>query len=230
MLLGDIQYPKGALSDFRSSFEQSWGGLKKFLRPVPGNHEYATPKAAGYYNFFGARAGDPKAGYYSFNASGWHFVALNSNCGSVSCAAGSDQVKWLHADLAKNHRKCVAAFWHEPLFSSGQHGNSPVVRPFWSELRRAGAEIVLNGHDHDYERFAPQDENGRLDRKRGVREFVVGTGGRSHYAIDTRQPNSQFATANEFGVLALDLTRRGMKWRFVTTRGETLDRGSTRCH
>ena len=179
LALGDNQYPVGQLDYYQTAYESSYGRVKASTRPVPGNHEYDTPGATGYYEYFGAAAGDPTKGYYSFDVgTSWHLVALNSNCGVVSCAAGSAQEQWLRADLAANSRECVIAYRHQPRFSSGEvHGDEPAYSPFWDALQQYSAEIVLNGHDHDYERFAPQLPDGTAAAD-GIREFVVGTGGR----------------------------------------------------
>lgn len=230
LLLGDIQYPTGSLAEFQNSFGKSWGGLRRQWRPAIGNHEYITPEASGYFDFFGKRAGG-SGGYYSYDVASWHVIALNSTCTQVSCALGSPQGKWLANDLAAHKsNECVAAYWHAPLFSSGsEHGNDPSVKPFWVQLLKAHADVIMNGHDHDYERFAPQDENANADPA-GIREFVVGTGGRSHYEIGTRQPNSQAAIADKFGALSMQLGKTGYTWKFVATNGATLDRGKARCH
>jgi hypothetical protein len=230
LLLGDLQYDSGAFDDFRTSFGKSWGGLRRQWRPTVGNHEYITPGAAGYFKFFNKRAGNA-IGNYSFDLAGWHFISLNSNCGVVSCVADSRQGRWLKRDLAQHSRtKCIAAFWHAPMFSSGgEHGNYPAVGPLWHQLQKARAELVLSGHDHDYERFAPQNQDARPSA-RGIRQFVVGTGGRSHYEFGAIQPNSQVRIADRFGALELKLTRSTYRWKFVATSGQTLDRGAARCH
>ncbi|MGH2907231.1 MAG: metallophosphoesterase family protein, partial [Solirubrobacterales bacterium] len=230
LLLGDVQYNFGEYAEFQNSFGRSWSALRGLWRPVIGNHEYYTPGAEGYFKFFGRRAGNGRGAYYSFNVSGWHVVALNANCEYVGCGQNSLQGRWLKGDLADNPRKCTIGYWHQPLFSSGEHGSNPPVRPLWSMLQSAGADLVLNGHDHNYERFAPQDANGTLDTRRGMREFVVGTGGRSQRALKDLKPNSQFSIVDRFGVLALDLGKSGYKWRFVGENGRILDRGTGRCH
>jgi hypothetical protein len=230
LLLGDVQYDFGRLHDFRTSFGKSWGGLRKYWHPVPGNHEYFTPHASGYFDFFGKQAGNPSGGYYSYDVSGWHVVALNSNCDVLSCSPDSPQGVWLKNDLAQNQSKCVAAYWHHPLYSSGEHGNNAFVKPFWQALLAAHADLVLNGHDHDYERFAPQNADGAADPANGIREFVVGTGGRSHYGIAARKPNSEFAQSGAFGALALKLSKGGYKWNFTDVAGKSLDHGSAGCN
>ena len=230
--LGDIQYEIGTLRDFRRSYDLSWGRLRDISRPVPGNHEYGTPQAAGYYAYFGARAGAPARGYYSYDLGAWHLIALNSNCGAIGgCGRGSPQERWLRADLAAHKTSCTLAYWHHPRFSSGLHGNSDVYTAFWKTLYDAGADVVLVSHDHDYERFAPQDALGRADPARGIREFVVGTGGRSRYPFRTPRPNSEVRNSVAFGILALTLRANSYDWRFVPEAGQSFtDTGSAACH
>jgi alkaline phosphatase len=230
LLLGDIQYDNGALADYRASFAKAWAGMRKQWRPAPGNHEYNTPGAAGYYSFFGGRAGRGERGNYSFDVGAWHLIALNSNCAIVGCGDNSAQVRWLRADLKRHKNRCVGAYWHHPRYSSGTHGDDPEVAPLWRELRKAGAEFVLSGHDHSYQRFAPQDENHRLAPRTGIRQFVAGTGGEDHTAIARHSANSEKAIADQFGVIVMDLRAKSYDWRFVNEAGKSLDRGSDRCH
>ena len=230
--LGDEQYQAATLDAFRTSYAKTWGKFLAITRPAPGNHEYVTPHAAGYFGYFGSRAGDPTKGYYSFDRSGWHFVALNANCGEVGgCAAGSPEETWLKADLANHASGCILAYWHQPRFSSGPHHSDPTYAAFWQDLHAAHADIVLNGHDHDYERFGPQDPNGDADAARGIREFVVGTGGRSHYQFTKMEPNSEAHNGSTFGILVLHLRDRSYDWTFKPEPGKTFtDHGSARCH
>ena len=229
--IGDDQYDTGALDAFRAAYAPTWGRFDAIVRPVPGNHEYAGGRGAGYYAYFGARAGSPARGYYSYDLGRWHLIALNSNCSIVSCATGSAQVRWLRADLAAHRTRCTLAYWHHPRFSSGLHGDEQPVAPLWRAFYAGGADVVLNGHDHDYERFGPQTPAGRADARRGIREFVVGTGGRSHYPILVPRANSQRRNAATFGVLALTLHRDGYSWRFVPEAGGRFtDSGTGRCH
>jgi acid phosphatase type 7 len=229
--IGDDQYETGALDAFRRAYAPTWGRFDAIVRPVPGNHEYANDNGTGYYAYFGARAGSPARGYYSYDLGRWHLIALNSNCSIVSCAAGSAQARWLRADMAAHRTRCTLAYWHHPRFSSGPHGNAQRVGPLWSALYAAGADVVLNGHDHDYERFGPQTPGGRADARRGIREFVAGTGGRSHYLTLIPRANSQRRNSSTFGVLALTLHRDGYSWRFVPEAGSRFtDSGTGRCH
>jgi acid phosphatase type 7 len=230
--LGDIQYEDGALDKFTASYAPSWGRLKSITHPVPGNHEYLTANAAGYYSYFGAAAGDPTKGYYSYDVGAWHVVALNSNCSPVGgCGSGSPQLTWLKADLAAHPTKCTVAYWHHPLFSSGEHGNNPSTAPLWDALAASGAELVLSGHDHDYERFAPQTSAAVADPAKGIRQFVVGTGGKNHYALTTLKPNTEVQNVDTYGVLKLTLHPTSYDWVFMPEQGKTFtDSGTQQCH
>jgi hypothetical protein len=232
LALGDLQYEKPTLDDFRRSYALSWGKFKAITYPVPGNHEYGSRAASGYYQYWGSRAGDPRKGYYSFDLGAWHLIALNANCGAVGgCGRYSPQGQWLRKDLASHPAGCTLAFWHQPRFSSGLHGNDDVYAEFWRLLYAGAADIVLVAHDHNYERFAPQNPDGRADPKRGMREFVVGTGGRSQYPVGFARDNSEVRHSGTFGVLALTLHARSYEWRFVPISGGTFkDSGSARCH
>jgi len=228
LALGDNQYPSGALAAFKAYYDPTWGRVRAKTYPAPGNHEYQTSGAAGYFSYFGDRAGPSGRGYYSFNVGSWHLISLNSE---ISTAAGSAQQAWLKSDLAANSRRCTLAYWHKPLFSSGPHGNNPSVKPLWDTLYAAGTDVVLAGHDHDYERFAPQTSSGSADATRGIREFVVGTGGREHYRISSTKPNSQVHNTDTFGVLRLTLHTGSYDWRFVPEAAKTFtDSGTGSCH
>jgi hypothetical protein len=232
LALGDLAYSSGTADQFQNCYDPVWGSFKDRTFPVPGNHEYNTSGAAGYYAYFGAAAGDPAKGYYSYDLGSWHIVALNSNCEAIGgCDAGSPQEQWLRADLAVHPAACTLAYMHYPLYSSGLHGDNPVVRPLWQALHDNHAEIVLAGHDHDYERFAPQDADGNLDQNGGIREFVVGTGGRSHYDMGAPEPNSEIRDNQTYGVLELTLRPDGYDWTFLPADGGSFtDSGSGACH
>jgi hypothetical protein len=226
--LGDHQYPSGALADFNAYYDPTWGQVKAKTYPAPGNHEYQTSGAAGYFAYFGDRAGPAGRGYYSFDVGSWHVISLNSE---VSAAAGAAQETWLKGDLAASSQRCTLAYWHKPLFSSGPHGNNSSVKPLWEALYAAGAEVVLAGHDHDYERFAPQTPSGSADATGGIREFVVGTGGKEHYSISSTIPNSQVHNTDTYGVLRLTLHPEGYDWKFLPEAGRTFtDAGTDSCH
>jgi hypothetical protein len=231
LTLGDNQYEEGSYGKYRISYAASWGRVKRITRPAPGNHEYGTKNAAGYFQYFGKAAGPPGRGYYSFGVATWHLVSLNSNCSEIGgCQEGSPQERWLRRDLAAHRSKCTLAYWHHPRFSSGPHGSDEAVSGLWHALYDYGADIVLVGHDHDYERFAPQNVAGALDRVQGIREFVVGTGGKSHYRFDSVEPHSQVRDSTTYGILTLTLKPKSCDWRFVPAVGSYTDRGSARCH
>lgn len=232
-LLGDNQYESGTLSEYQGSFALSWGALTPTIYPAPGNHEYYTSNASGYYSYFGTRAGDPTKGYYSYDLGNWHLIALNTNdeCTVVACDASSAQVSWLNSDLAAHTNSCTLAYWHHPRFSSGSHGNDTNVSALWTALYSGGTDVVLNGHDHNYERFAPQNPSGVSDATTGIREFIVGTGGKSHYATGAAQPNSEARNSDTFGVLKLALHASSYDWEFVPVSGGTFtDSGTSTCH
>jgi hypothetical protein len=248
LTLGDDQYEQGTLSDFINYFNPTWGRFKSIMRSVPGNHEYNDPAggAAGYFDYFdgvGNATGPEGArslGYYSFDIGSWHIIAVNSNCSSSTggwkpggCAAGSTQEEWVRSDLAAHRTACTLAFWHHPLYSSSSQpdGASPFMSAIWADLANAHADIVLNGHAHNYERFALQNATGALDAQGGLREFVVGTGGRNLYPFATVQPNSQVRNSSTFGVLRLTLHPQSYDWQFQPTPGGTFtDAGSQQCH
>jgi acid phosphatase type 7 len=235
MALGDNAYPHGSAENYRKCYEPTWGHFKNNTHPVPGNHEYMTKGAEGYFDYFGDAAGNPAEGYYSYDLGAWHVVALNSNqcMGVRGCHVLSPQVRWLKADLAAtDDRTCTLALMHHPRFSSGvEHGSTPEVGPLWSILYGAGVDVVLSAHEHNYERFAPQDPEGRADPGRGIREFVVGTGGKSHYEIESTLSNSEASNDETYGVLELTLRSRGYEWRFVPVEGKTFtDTGHDQCH
>jgi hypothetical protein len=230
--IGDLAYPDGSDDNFKC-YDKTWGRHRARTRPAPGNHEYHTPDAAGYFKYFGSAAGDPRKGYYSFTLGSWHVIALNSECNAIGgCQKGSPEEQWLSDDLRKNSSSCVLAFWHVPLFSSGdEHGNAPAMKPFWDDLYAAGADVVLNGHDHDYERFAPQNPDGAADPARGIREFVVGTGGKNQRGFRTPSAASEVRSNSTFGVLKMTLHAHGYDWKFVPVAGgQFSDSGSGKCH
>jgi Big-like domain-containing protein/calcineurin-like phosphoesterase family protein len=232
--LGDNAYDNGTSTEYTNCYGPSWGRHKARTRPSPGNHEYNTTNATGYYGYFGSAAGDPTKGYYSYDLGNWHIVVLNSNlsCAVIACAAGSPQEQWLRADLAANSKPCTLAYWHHPRFNSGaDHGNDVDVAPFWDALYDFNADVILNGHEHVYERFAPQTPGAVADPVRGIRQFTVGTGGRSHYTFGTIQPNSEVRDALTYGVLKLTLHANSYDWQFVPVAGATFtDSGTGTCH
>ena len=231
--VGDNAYPSGTASEFKNCYGPSWGRHKSRTRPALGNHEYETAGASGYFGYFGAAAGDPDRGYYSYDRGEWHVVALNSNCKEVGgCGADSPQGRWLRNDLANHPAKCTLAYFHHPLFSSGgDHGNQPQVRPLWKALYAANADVIVGAHDHSYERFAPQGPDGARNKERGIRQFVVGTGGGTQRGFGKIRPNSQARNASTPGVLKLTLEPGSYAWKFVPVAGKTFtDSGTKGCH
>ena len=224
---GDIAYPNGSAQNLAQCYDPAWGRHKSRTYPVPGNHDYEQPGAAAYFAYFGSRAGPPGLGYYSFTLGAWHVIALNSE---IATDAASPQVAWLKSDLADNHPACTAVIWHKPLYSSGPNGDNLFMRDIWRVLYDANVDVIINGHDHDYERFAPQDPDGRRDSARGIREFVVGTGGAQLYGFATPHSNSE-AWFSVWGVLRLTLRANDYDWQFVPIAGQSAsDFGTGLCH
>jgi hypothetical protein len=232
MAVGDLAYPDGSKENFRC-YDKTWGRVRTRTRPAAGNHEFHAAGATPYFDYFGASAGDPKYGYYSYELGSWHIVVLNSECQDVGgCDAASRQVQWLRTDLGAHPAACTLAYWHKPLFSSGSaHGNDPEMKPLWQALFDANADVVINGHDHNYERFAPQNPEGGSDAARGIREFVVGTGGKNHRPIVLAKPNSESRNTDAYGVLKLTLRAGAYDWQFIAEPGKQfVDSGSAKCH
>jgi acid phosphatase type 7 len=230
---GDNVYGSGGPGEYANCYDPTWGRHKDRTRPSAGNHDYYTDGASGYFGYFDEAAGDPKEGYYSYDLGTWHIVVLNSNCDEIGgCDAGSPQEQWLRADLAAHPATCTLAYWHHPLFSSGaKHGSDDDVLPLWEALYDAGAEVVLVGHEHQYERFAPQDPNGALDPGRGIRQIVIGTGGKELYGFGPIEANSEARNADTFGVLQLTLGEGRYTWEFIPVAGKDFtDRGTGSCH
>jgi 3',5'-cyclic AMP phosphodiesterase CpdA len=227
--VGDNTYPVGAAEEFADCYQPTWGQFKARTHPSPGNHEYYKDKnGSPYFAYFGAQAGPGKHGYYSFEAGAWHIVSLNSNLSPLGL---QEQTAWLKDDLAKHPARCTLAYWHHPLFSSGGHGNNERMRSAWDALQAAHADVILNGHDHDYERFAPQNGDGVRDDAHGMREFVVGTGGAALTPFAVLKENSEVGNNTTFGVLKLTLKDNGYEWQFLPVAGASFtDRGATLCH
>jgi hypothetical protein len=237
LALGDTQYETATLSAYQTVYAPSWGRALAITRPAIGNHEYYTTGAAGYFDYFNGagemdgRAGRRDQGYYSFDLGGWHLVALNSNCSIVSCAAGSAQEQWLRDDLAAHPTVCTLAYFHHPRFTSiNTTPETPEVTPLWQALYDHGADLILNGHAHSYERYARQDPSGTADPDHGIRQIVVGTGGKSLYPIGTRRGTSEVVDNTTLGVLRLTLDPGSYDWEFLPAVGTFTDAGQTACH
>lgn len=235
LLLGDNQYSRGELTSYEGSFDQTWGRHMSRLVPALGNHEYQTKAAAGYFAYFGERAGDPAKGYYGTNVGSWHVVVINTNdnCKRIACDEGSEQLAFVRDDLEKHRsKKCTVAVFHHPRWSSGEHGDNPRIDALWRALAAGGVDLVLAGHDHDYERFAPMNADGERDDAGGMRSFVVGTGGIGFRGFgDALSSHSEIRQNDTFGVLSLSLSPTGYSWEFLPIAGSTFeDKGTGRCH
>ena len=226
LALGDLAYMNGSAADFRNCYDPAWGRHRDRTRPIPGNHEYETDRtASAYYDYFGDLAGPRGLGYYAYSAGPWRIIALNSE---IPHEAGSTQLAWLRNELTTSRTQCTLAYWHRPLFSSGPNFNQPDVKPYWDVLEEFGAEVVLHGHDHMYERFAPQDSSGR-PAPNGIREFIVGTGGAHLYTPGPPKPNSEIR-GSAYGILVLTLTAGSYSWDFASVNNTFRDTGSGACH
>lgn len=229
--LGDNSYPDGSAQSFADCYGPTWGRQRARTRPALGNHDYIADHAASYFAYFGSAAGTPGEGWYSYDAGTWHVVVLNAVCGELTgrCGAKSPQLQWLRADLAAHPAKCTLAYWHSPRWSSGVHGDDASVQAFWDALDAAGADVVLNGNDHDYERFAPLDATGR-PAANGIREFVAGTGGAGLRPIQSVHPYSEFHRDDVHGLLRLALRDGGYTWSFLAApSGQVVDQGQGTC-
>lgn len=234
LALGDLQYESGTLANYLASYDRSWGRFKDITHPVIGNHEFSPDGKTGYFDYFGDAAGDPDKGYYSFDLGVWHLIALDSQCREVNggCDPGSPQDRWLRADLAAHRDRPTLAFFHDPRFTSGPKRPSREMRTFWHRLYDAGVDVILNGNEHNYERFAPQDPHGNHDPKRGIPQFIVGTGGINLLpALGKGEPNSLVRHGESFGVLKLVLRPTEFSWSFHSVDGgPPIDSGSRPCH
>jgi hypothetical protein len=224
---GDNAYATGTSQEFQSCYGPSWGRHRSRTRPSIGNHDFGDSGGASYYEYFGSSAGPAGGGYYSYVVGPWSVIALNSE---IPSGSGSSQMAWLRNELATKRPACTAVYWHRPLFSSGRHGDNPDMRDVWRTLYEFDVDLVIGGHDHTYERFAPQDPDGRFDPARGIREFVVGTGGAPLYEFPGVRPNSEMR-ASVWGVAAFTLGATGYQWEFVPIEGQTFrDSGASSCH
>jgi hypothetical protein len=233
-VLGDTdQMTGGTLTEYLNCFDVPWGRHKSHIRPVPGNHDYMGVGPSGYFDYYGSVAGTPQASYYGYNLGAWHIIALNDNCDKVpgGCAAGSTQEQWLRQDLTANPSLCTLAYFHQPRYSSGMHGNTTAASPLWQALLDYGVEIVLSGHDHGYERWVAQGNSGNAVTN-GIVQFVVGTGGTTLRSYSGTKPtNSVVRDGSTHGILKLSLRQDGYDYQFLPIAGETFtDSGSGACH
>lgn len=228
---GDNQYPVGALAAYQNSYDKTWGAFKNITYPVPGNHEYGTPDAAGYFDYFGERAGERGKGYYSFSVGDWRFIALNSE---VDASENSTQVAWLKQELQTNKSTCTLAYWHKPRFSTGGHPSDPTYDALWRVLYANNVDVIANGHSHGYERFAPQNPDGQLDTQKGITQFVSGLGGSNSQKLSNSTLTDTLATRQNhaFGVLKLSLYPKTLHYEFIPTPGQQTfsDSGTVTCH
>ena len=235
--VGDLVYDATTLSQFQKCYDAAWGAFKERTRPALGNHEYKDPHASPYFQYWGAQAGPAGKGYYSYELGAWHVVVLNTNCGEVGvggCGEGSPQEIWLRQDLREHQDACIVAYGHHALFSSGifrSHAVHTELKPLWADLYAVHADLIIDGHEHSYERFAAQDPDGRVDPQHGIREIVVGTGGRSHDPLGLAVPNSEVRNFDTYGVLKLTLSPQSYTWEFIPEEGKTFhDSGVGVCH
>lgn len=231
--LGDVQYPRGELSDFNNFYgaESAFGNYKSFTRPVPGNHEYGTTNAQGYKDYFGAPAWKNGTTYYSYKVNEWRLLAIDSNCGQVGCGLGSPQAKWLHRKLNRNSELCTVAYWHHPRWNAGgEHGDATNMSFIWNKLYRFNVDVVLSGHEHSYQAFQPLNKSGNVDNNRGIREFVVGTGGKSHYGGGGADSRLEQFNNTDYGMMFMTLGDGAYTWEFVNEAGDTMYTGADTCH
>ncbi|WP_205609668.1 metallophosphoesterase family protein [Noviherbaspirillum galbum] len=228
LMLGDATYPVGTLAEFTGCYEPTWGRFKQSTLPAPGNHEYYTPQAVGYYTYFGDIAGPERRGYYSFDLGPWHVISLNSYLKPEPYRA---QLEWLARDLAQHKTRCTLAYFHHPRFSSGGHGDNPQIDDMWRMLAQAGVDLVLAAHDHNYERLAPKNADGNRDDAAGMRSFVIGTGGAKLTLLRFRGLDSEVVDNSTHGVLKLALKQQGYEWEFLPVKKDGFtDSGAGLCH
>ena len=228
-LAGDASNEDGTLYQYQNCFDPGWGQLMPDLRVVPGNHDYYSNPLENYWVHFDGVAGEPGKGWYSFEHGDWHIMMLNSNCGYVGCGPSSEQIAWLREDLATNDTTCSLAIWHNPVFNSGPAGNAHWLYYFWEVLYEHGVDVVVNGHDHHYERIAKVNPLGQPDEEFGIRSFIVGTGGAGFYGIEQILPISDVRITRQFGIIQFKLHPDGYEWQFINVDGEVLDVGSDSC-
>lgn len=233
---GDLAYERGTYEEFQACYQPTWGRFKQRTRPAPGNHEYFGPEAPGYFRYWGKQAGEPEKGYYSYDLGAWHIVVLNTNCSVKElggCGRDSPEETWLRQDLARHAKACILAYGHHALFSSGllpKHARHPELHAFWEDLYAVRADLIIGAHEHSYERFAAQTPDGVAEPGRGIREIVVGTGGRSHTLLGPPLQNSEVRNDDTYGVLKLTLSPKEYQWEFIPEAGKTFrDSGRSPC-
>ncbi len=224
---GDNVYQRGTAEEFRECYEPTWGRHKNRTRPSPGNHDYSTKDAVPYYEYFGANAGPPGLGYYSYDVGSWHVLSLNSN---ISADEASAQMKWLREDISRSQHKCTLAYWHHPVFASSARAVNPRMKKIFAELYKHGVDVVVTGHEHVYERLAPLNALGEIDREKGIRSFIVGTGGAILGVFGKTHPASEVRFAKH-GVIKFTLKSGSYEWQFVSALDDSpWDSGSAACH
>jgi len=229
--VGDNSNEGGSADQYLNCFTPSWGQFLDRMHPAPGNHDYGLPGGSGYYEYFGELAGPVNKGFYSYDLGTWHIIVLNSNCSYAGCSSGSRQEKWLRKDLEAHPSLCTLAYWHHPRWSSGKYGDDRRMDAFWNTLYEFGVEVVINGHVHFYERFAPLNPSGEIDESRGIRQFIVGTGGAGHYEVGQVHLASEVRNNDTFGVLSFNLLESGYSWEFIPVEGGIFtDSGTGECH
>jgi predicted phosphodiesterase len=229
LILGDSNNEDGFLWQYENCFDPSWGKFKDKIYPAPGNHDYYSDPLEGYYTYFGDKAGLAGRGYYAFSLGEWFIISLNTNCGAVPCGPTSEQAVWMEEVLAESSAICTLAFWHHPRWSSGLAGETYWISTFWDLMYEAGADVVLSGHDHHYERISPVNPSGNVDETNGIRSFIVGTGGASLRGLAEIKPYSEKHIVGQFGVLFINLYETKYEWQFMNVAGEVMDEGRGIC-
>jgi hypothetical protein len=226
LAVGDLAYPHGAVEDYVSCFDPVWGRHKSRTKPAPGNHEYESPGAQPYFDYFGAAAGPSGLGYYSFKAGDWLVLSLNSN---VPVGGTTAQAQWIRSELAASTARCALAYFHHPLYSSGPNGDNARLAGLWQLLYDNGVDVIVSAHEHLYERYGPMTPDGQRNDTKGIRQFIVGTGGAGLYSIQRLHPLSEMQIISH-GLLKLTLSAQGYQWEFLQVDGARGDFGQDVCH
>ena len=226
LAVGDLAYLHGSAQEYALCYDPVWGRHKDRTRPAPGNHEYESPGAQPYFDYFGIQAGPPGLGYFSFHAGEWLVLSLNSN---IPVGAATAQAQWIRTELTANTARCALAYFHHPLYSSGSNGDNARLAGLWQLLYEQGVDVIVSAHEHMYERYAPMSPDGQRNDARGIRQFIVGTGGSGLYAVQRVHPQSAVQIISH-GLLKLTLTGQGYDWEFLPVTGGRADAGSDVCH